>query len=122
MHGGRVRQVVGRYVHGLNGRNSPGLGVGNALLQLRQLGGQRGLVAQARRHLAQQARYFHPRLNETEDVVNQQQYIALLLVAEVFGHREGGVAHPETCSGWLVHLAKYHHHVFEHAGRFHVFV
>ena len=88
----------------------------------RQLGAHRGLIAEARRHLPHQARHLHAGLDEAKDVVDEQQHVAVLVVAEVLGHRQRRVAHAEPAARRLVHLAEDHHHVRQHAGFLHVAV
>jgi hypothetical protein len=50
-------------------------------------------------------------LNEPEDIVDEQQHVAVLVVPEILGHRQGCVTHAEAAAGRLVHLAENHHHV-----------
>src|ERR1039458_618018 len=56
MHRRRVGQIVGRYIYRLDGCDSSGVGIGDALLQPRQLRTHRWLITKARRHLAHQSR------------------------------------------------------------------
>ena len=70
----------------------PLLGRGDALLQLAHLGGQRGLVADGRRHAAEQRGDLGARLREAEDVVDEEQHVLALFVAEVLGHGQAGEA------------------------------
>jgi hypothetical protein len=44
----------------------------------------------------------------------------VLVVAEIFGHRESGMADAEARTGRFVHLAEHHHHILQHACRLHV--
>ena len=74
------------------------------------LGREVRLVADRGRHPAEQRRHLGARLGEAEDVVDEQEDVAALLVAEVLGHRQGGQADPLAGAGRLVHLA-------EHEGR-----
>ena len=46
----------------------------------------------------------------------------MFIVPEIFGHRQRGEAHAETAAWWLIHLAINHHHVWQHAGFFHLAV
>jgi hypothetical protein len=46
----------------------------------------------------------------------------VLVVPEILGHRQRGVAHAEPAARRLVHLAEDHHHVRQHAGFLHVAV
>ena len=87
VHRRRVRQIVSGNIHRLNGRDGASIGVADALLQPRQLGAHRGLVAQARWHLTHQARHLHAGLDETENVIDQQKHVAMFVVAEILGHR-----------------------------------
>ena len=69
-----------------------------------------------------QSRHFHARLNEAENIVDEQQHIATLVVAEIFGHRQRRVDDPEAGAGRFVHLSKHHHHIRQNIGRRHVAV
>src|SRR5439155_8208046 len=62
--------------------------------------------ADRRGHPAQQGRNLRTRLGEAEDVVDEEEDVAALLVAEVFGHRQAGQAHALARAGRLVHLAE----------------
>ena len=46
----------------------------------------------------------------------------MLVVAEILGHRQRGMAHAEAAARRLVHLAEHHHHIRQHAGFLHVAV
>jgi hypothetical protein len=59
-------------------------------------------------------------LDEAENVVDEQQHVAVLVVSEILGHRQGCMPHPESGARRLVHLAEDHHHVGEHAGFLHL--
>ena len=88
----------------------------------RQLGAHRRLIAQARRHLPHQAGHLHAGLDETKNVIDEQQHVAMLVVPEILGHRQRRLAHAEPAARRLVHLAEHHHHVRQHAGFLHVAV
>jgi hypothetical protein len=45
-------------------------------------------------------------MREAEDVVDEQQHVLLLHVAEVLGHRQGGEGDAKTRARRLVHLAE----------------
>ena len=122
VHRRRIGEIVRRHIHRLDGRDGAGVGVGDALLQPRQLGAHRRLIAQARRHLPHQAGHLHAGLDEAENIVDQQQHVAVLVVPEILGHRQRRVAHAEPAARRLVHLAEDHHHVRQHAGFLHVAV
>ena len=63
-----------------------------------------------------------PRLDEPEDVVDEQQDIPVFIVPEVLGDGQRGVAHAKAAARRLVHLAEQHHHVRQHARVLHVAV
>ncbi len=122
MHRRRIGEIIRRHIHRLNRGDRAGVGVGDALLQSRQLRAHRGLITQARRHLSHQAGDFHAGLDETKNIINEQQDIAMFIVAEILGHRQRRVAHAEPAARRLVHLAENHHHVRQHTGGFHLAV
>ena len=72
--------------------------------------------------MPQQPRNFGTGLNEPKDVIDEEQHIAMAVVAKVLGHRQRRMTHAEAAARWLVHLAEDHHHVRQHAGRGHVAV
>src|SRR5262245_20003608 len=87
--GRRVRVVVGRHVDRLHGRNRAFLGGRDAFLHLSHLAEQRRLIADRRRHAAEERRYFRASLRETEDVIDEQQYVLAFGVAEVLSNGQG---------------------------------
>ena len=74
-------------------------------LQSAHLSGQGGLVTHGRGHTAQQSRDLRACLRETEDVVDEDQHVLILDIAEVLRHGQAGQGHAHTGSGRLVHLA-----------------
>ncbi len=88
----------------------------DALLQLTHLVGQCRLVTHRRRHAAQQRGHLGASLGEPEDVVDEQQHVLLLLVAEVLRHRQRRKRDPHTSARRLVHLAEHQRGVLEHVG------
>ena len=75
-------------------------------MQLAHLVGQGGLVAHGGGHTAQQGGHLAARLDEAEDVVDEQQHVFVLHVPEVLGHGQPRQGHPQTHAGGLVHLAE----------------
>ena len=122
VHRRRIGEVIGRHIHRLNGGDGAGIRVGDAFFQSGQFGSHRGLITQPRRHLPHQARHFRAGLDKPENIVDQQQHIAVLVVPEILGHRQGGMTHPEAAARRLIHLAEDHHHVGQHASVFHIAV
>ena len=102
----RVGVVVGRDEDRLERGDRALLGRGDALLEAGHLGRQVRLVADRRRHPAEQRRDLGARLGEAEDVVDEQEDVAALLVAEVLGHGQAGQGDALAGAGRLVHLAE----------------
>ena len=111
---GSVMSSAG-HVDGLQRGDGPALRRGDALLQLAHLVGERRLVAHRRRHPAEQRRHLRARLGEPEDVVDEQQHVLALDVAEVLGHGERRQRHPEAHAGRLVHLAEHQRRLLDDA-------
>ena len=110
----RVGEVVGRHVDRLHRRDRAGARRRDPLLQLAHLGRQRRLVADGARHAAEQRRDLGARLDEAEDVVDEEQHV-LALVAEVLRHRQAGEADAQARARRLVHLAEDERDLVDHA-------
>ena len=117
---GRVGEVVGGDVDRLHRGDRAALGRGDPLLQFAHLGLQRRLVADRGGHAAEQGRDLGARLDEAEDVVDEEQHVLAALLAEVFGHRQAGEGDAEAGSGGLVHLAEDQHRLVDDAGLLHL--
>ena len=91
------------------------VGGGDALLQLAHLGRQRGLVADRARHAAEQRRDLGAGLREAEDVVDEEQHVGALGIAEVLRHRQARQGDAQTRSRRLVHLAVDERRAVDHA-------
>ena len=78
---------------------------GDALLELTHLVGERRLVPDGGRHAAEEGRDLRARLHEAEDVVDEQQHVLVLHVAEVLRNGEGRQRDAQAHAGRLVHLA-----------------
>ena len=104
----RIGVVVGGHEDGLQRRDRALLRRGDPLLEVAHLGGQRRLVAHRRGHAAEERGDLRARLGEAEDVVDEEEDVAPLLVAEVLGHGEGRQADAQAGAGRLVHLAEDH--------------
>ena len=116
---GRVGEVVGGHVDRLHRRDRAGAGRRDPLLQLAHLGGEGRLVADGARHPAEQRRHLGARLDEAEDVVDEEQRV-LALVAEVLGHRQPGEADAQARSRRLVHLPVDERDLVDHLGLGHL--
>jgi hypothetical protein len=73
-------------------------------LQVTHVGTQGGLIAHRRRHPTEQSGYFRTGLHKPEDVVDEQQHVLLVHIAEVLGHGQSRQTHPHPGTGGLVHL------------------
>ena len=117
--GRRVGEVVGGHVDRLHRGDRAGARRGDPLLQLAHLGGERRLVADGARHAAEQRRHLGARLDEAEDVVDEEQRV-LALVAEVLRHRQPGEADAQARSRRLVHLPVDERDLVDHLGLGHL--
>ena len=115
-----VGVVVGGHVHGLQRRDRTTLRRGDALLQLAHLVGERRLVTHRRRHAAEQRRHLGAGLHEPEDVVDEQQHVLVLHVAEVLGDRERAQRDAQTHARRLVHLAVHERGLLDDARLLHL--
>ena len=95
-------------------------GRGDALLQLAHLVGQGRLVTHRGRHAAEQGRHLGTGLGEPEDVVDEQQHVLLLHVAEVLRHRQRRQRDAQTGARRLVHLAEDQRGLLDDAGLGHL--
>src|SRR6266496_2957241 len=103
--GSGVGVVVGGDIDGLHRGDRALLGRGDPLLELAHLGLEGGLIAHRGGHAPEQRRHLGTRLGEPEDVVDEEQDVLALVVAEVLGHGETGEGDPQASPGGLRHLA-----------------
>src|SRR5206468_2787286 len=96
--GPRDRELVlfGELVHAENGDD---------VLQFLDVRTERRLISDRGRHAAEQRRYLGVRLNEPENVVDEEEDVLALVVAEILGNGEPGEADARTRTRRLVHLA-----------------
>ena len=116
----RVGDVVGGHVDRLHRGDRVTTGRGDPLLQLAHLVGQRRLVTHRGRHPAEQRRDLGTGLGEPEDVVDEQQHVLLLHVAEVLGHRQRRQRDAQAGARRLVHLAEHQRGLLDDAGLGHL--
>merc|ERR1712055_644178 len=102
--GGRVSQVVGGHVDGLDRSDGSLLGGGDSLLHASHVSGQGWLVTHSGGDTTKQSRHLGTSLCESEDVVNEEEHVLTLLVTEVFGHGQPSQGNTGTGAGGLVHL------------------
>src|SRR5215210_6227594 len=108
-----VGKVVGRHVDGLEARDRPFLRRGNALLERTHFCSQGRLVADLRGHASHEGRDLVTRLDEAEDVIDEEEHVLAKLLAEVLGQGDAGEPDAETGAGRLVHLSEDEPHVRE---------
>ena len=116
----RVGDVVGGHVDRLHRGDRVTARRGDPLLQHAHLVGQRRLVADRRGHAAEQRRHLGAGLGEPEDVVDEQQHVLLLHVAEVLRHRQRGQRDAQAGARRLVHLAEDQRGLVDDAGLGHL--
>ena len=78
------------------------------------------LIADGRGHAPEQRRDFRARLGEAEDVVDEEQHVLALIVAEVFRDRQCGKRHSQSGAGRLVHLTVDQRGLIDDAGFAHL--
>src|SRR5438552_1658565 len=99
------RQIAGGDVDRLHRGDGALLGGGDPLLELADVGAEGRLVADGRGHAAEERRDLGVRLHEAEDVVDEEDDVLPLLVAEVLGDGERREPDAGARAGRLVHLA-----------------
>ena len=117
---GRVGVVVRRHVDRLHRGDRLAADGGDPLLQLAHLVGQRRLVTHRGRHPAEQRGDLGAGLGEAEDVVDEEQHLLLLHVAEVLRHGQRGQRDPQPGARRLVHLAEDQRGLLDDAGLGHL--
>mmetsp|Transcript_8741 Transcript_8741/g.32960 ORF Transcript_8741/g.32960 Transcript_8741/m.32960 type:complete len:514 (-) Transcript_8741:27-1568(-) len=101
----RVGEVIGRHVDGLHGGDGSLGGGGDALLEGTHVRGKCRLVSHRGRNTSEQRRHFRTRLREAEDVVDEEEHVLALLVAEVLRDGKAGQGHAGARTRRLVHLS-----------------
>ena len=102
--GGRIGDIVGGDVDGLDGGNGTLGGGGNTFLEHTKIFGEGGLVTDGGGNTAEEGRDFGVGLGEAENVVNEEQDILAFDVTEVFGHGEGRLGDTGAGTRGFVHL------------------
>src|ERR1700722_5175614 len=102
--GSWIGVIVRRNVNGLHGSDRAIFCGRDALLEFADFGVEVRLVADSGGHAAEQRRYFRAGLHEAENIINEEQHVQLLFVAEIFRYGEAGQSYAKTSAGWLGHL------------------
>ena len=116
----RVGVVVGRHVDRLHRGDRVTTRRGDPLLEHAHLVGEVRLVAHRGRHPAEQRGHLGAGLGEPEDVVDEQQHVLVLHVAEVLRHRQRRQRDPQAGARRLVHLAEDEGGLADDAGLLHL--
>ena len=91
--------------HYLHGSDGALLGGSNTLLHAAHVRGQGGLITDGGGDTSEQGGHFGTGLRETEDVVDEEQHVLTLVVAEVFSDRQSRQADTGAGAWGLVHLS-----------------
>ena len=97
--------IVRRHINRLHGSDRSALGRRDAFLQLADFGVEVRLVTYCRRHTAEKRRYFRTRLHEAENIVDEEQHVEMLFVAEIFRDGQAGQADAQARAGRFGHLS-----------------
>lgn len=103
--GGRIGKIISRYVDSLYRGNGPVFCGSDSLLKLTKICGQGGLVTHSGGDSSQQSTHLGVSLGETENIINEQQHVSVLLVSEVLGDGKSGKPDSGSSTGGLVHLS-----------------
>ncbi len=114
-----VSIVIRRNINCLKRGNRAMFGGRNPLLQLTHFRSQSRLVAHGRRHTPQQRGNFHSGQSIPVDIIDKEEHILVLNVAEVFRHGQPGESNAQANAGRLVHLTEDQHRFINDAGLFH---
>lgn len=71
---GRISQIIGRDIDGLNGSNGSLGGGSNTFLHKTHIDGESWLITDSRWDTTEKSRHFGTGLGETENVVNEEQH------------------------------------------------
>ena len=95
-------------------------GRGDALLEQTHLVRQVRLVTHRGRHTAEQGGHLGTGLGEAEDVVDEEEHVLLLHIAEVLRHGQTGQGDAQTGARGLVHLTEDQRGLVDDAGLGHL--
>ena len=73
-------------------------------LHAAHVSGQSGLISDSRWDTTQKSRHLGTGLSETENVVNEKQYVLTFFVTEIFSNGQSGKGDTSTGAWGLVHL------------------
>ena len=100
----RVGQIVRGHIDGLKRRDGAFLGRSDSFLQIAHFRGERRLITDGAGGAAQQRRNFGAGLGEAEDVIDEQQHVLVLFVAEILGDGQAGEGDAQARARRFVHL------------------
>src|SRR5205085_3139930 len=105
---GRVGVVLSMDVDVLHGGDRTFFRRGDVLLQFTHFVLQVGRITPLGWRSTELGRYFCAGLCEAEDVVDEEQYVLALFIAEILCDGQSAQRHAQARTGWLVHLAEDH--------------
>ena len=115
----RVCQVICRHIYCLHRSDRTVLCGSDALLKSTHFCLQRRLITYGRRHTSHKGGNLGSCLGETENIVDEKQYILSAFVAEIFCHGKSRQANTHSGSGGLVHLSEHHGGFIDNTGLSH---
>ena len=98
-------KIVRRHIDRLERGNRAFLGRSDALLKVAHFGGERRLITDGGWGSAKKRGHFGASLREAENVIDEEQHVLVIFIAEIFRHRQSGKSHAQTSARRLVHLA-----------------
>jgi len=103
--GSGIRQVIGRDIHSLNGRDRPFLGGGDAFLEPPHFDGQGWLISDGRWHASQKSRNFRTSKSKPEYIVDEEQDVPSFFIAEILRLGQTGQRDTQTNTRRFIHLS-----------------
>ena len=82
----------------------------NPLLQIAHVRTQSRLISHRRGHPSEECGHFRTRLHESEDIIDEQQHVLLVDIAEVLGHGQSRQTHAHSGTRRFVHLTVHQSH------------
>ena len=101
----RVCQIIRRHIDRLYRCDGTILCRCDTLLQLSHFCRKGRLISNGTRHTSQQGAYFTTCLGKTEDIVDEQQHVLMVMITEVFRHRKTCQTNTHSGTRRFIHLS-----------------
>ena len=101
---GRISEIICWHIDSLDRGDGTRLGGGDSLLKGTQIGGEGWLISDSGWDTTKQGRHLRTGLSESEDVINEEKHILVLLISEVLSDGESSKGDSSSGTWWLVHL------------------